>query len=222
LLNPRRAAIYYRVSTDTQHVENQILDLKKYVEIRKWLIEPDHVFVDDAVSSTKKRGKLEEIMTLARRRKFDVLLVWAYDRFARSTTHLIHTLDELNAHGVDFVSYVQQIDTTTPSGRLLYSITASFAEYERSMIVERTKAGLRRVVASGRRLGRPVVPDEVREKIYELSDGGLSVRKIAAQIEWVRASGKYGTRKVAPISKSLVGKVLKLRASSTQPIPNVA
>lgn len=213
-----RVAIYYRVSTERQTVENQVLDLQKYCEARHWTVV--ETFVDDGISSTKKRTKLDDVMFLAKRRKIDVLLVWAYDRFARSTIHLINTLDDLRAEEVDFVSFQQQIDTTTPSGRLLYTITAGFAEYERSMIVERVKAGLRRVKASGKHIGRPQLPQEVKDRIRDLHAAGQSYNKIAKQISWVRASGKFGPRKEVAISKSVVGKVLK--AMSTKPIPNVA
>ncbi len=217
-MKPVRVAIYYRVSTERQTVENQVLDLKKYCESRHWTI--IETFVDDGVSSMKKRDKLDEVMTLAKHRKIDVLLVWAYDRFARSTIHLINTLDDLRAEEVDFVSFQQQIDTTTPSGRLLYTITAGFAEYERSMIIERVKAGLRRVKASGRHLGRPSLPQEVKERIRELHKAGQSYKAIAKQITWVRASGKFGPRKEMTISKSVVGKVLT--EASIKPISNVA
>ncbi len=213
-----RVAIYYRVSTEGQTVENQVLDLKRYCESRHWTIV--ETFVDHGISATKQRDGLDQVMAYARKRKIDVLLVWAYDRFARSTIHLITTLDELRALDVDFVSFAQQIDTTTPAGRLFYTISAGFAEYERSMIVERTKAGLRRVKASGQPLGRPSLPKDVIKKIHELHAAGLSYKSISKQITWVRASGKYGDRKETTISKSVVGKILT--KASTEPISNVA
>jgi len=215
----KRVAIYARVSTNDQTAENQILDLEGFCKQRGWTIK--ETFIDEGISGAKDdRPRLNDMMDLIRRHKFDALLVWALDRFARSMKHLVLTLDELRELKVDFISYKQNIDTSTSQGRLMFHVIAGMAEFEREMIRERVFSGLRRVKASGKTLGRPTLPQEVKTRIRELHAAGQSYSAIAAQIKWVRASGKYGPRKEVSISKSVIGKILN--ESSTKPIPNVA
>jgi DNA invertase Pin-like site-specific DNA recombinase len=214
-----RVAIYARVSTTDQTSENQLLDLEAFCAARGWTIK--NRFVDDAISGAKDdRPQLNAMMDLVRKHKFDAVLVWALDRFARSMKHLVLTLDEFRELKVDFISYKQNIDTSTSQGRLMFHVIAGIAEFERELIRERVLSGLRRVKASGRRLGRPALPPEVVAKVHELHAEGFSYSAIAAQVRWVRASGKYGPRKEMTISKAVVGKILK--SSSTKPISNVA
>lgn len=176
----KRVGIYARVSTKDQTAENQLLDLRKYCEARGWQIVAE--CVDNGISGTKDdRPQLKAVMELARKRKIDVLLTWRLDRVSRSMAHLSRTLEELNALGVDFVSYGESIDTTTPQGKLFYHISGAFAEFERALIVERVLSGLRRAKAHGKRLGRPQVVRDNTEAL-SLKDGGLSVRAIAFKL----------------------------------------
>lgn len=148
----KRVGIYARVSTRDQTTENQLLDLRKHCEARGWQIVAE--CTDNGISGAKDdRPQLKAIMNLARKRKLDILLVWRFDRFARSLTHLVNSLEELRRLGVDFVSYQESIDTSTPQGRMVFGVMASLAEFERALIQERIKAGLRRAKAHGKQAG---------------------------------------------------------------------
>src|SRR5713101_2447004 len=148
-----RAAIYARVSTVDQEPENQLQELRRYVEARGW---PAVEHVDHGVSgAAERRPALDRLVADARRRRFDVLVCWRLDRLGRTLKHLVTLLEELQALGVAFVSLGEGIDCTTPAGRLQLHVLAALAEFERSRIAERVRAGLARVRASGRRLGRP-------------------------------------------------------------------
>jgi DNA invertase Pin-like site-specific DNA recombinase len=148
-----RAAIYARVSTTDQHVENQLAELRQYVERRGWRATE---YVDRGVSGAKeRRPALDELLKSARRRRFDVLVCWRLDRLGRNWRHLILLLDELQALGIAFVTLGEGIDTSTPAGRLQLHILSAIAEFERSRIQERVVAGLARAKAQGRKLGRP-------------------------------------------------------------------
>lgn len=209
---PTRAVIYYRVSTFKQDEKNQMPELRAYCDSRGWKIARE--YIDHGVSGGKdSRNDLDAMMREVRARRYDVLLVYSYDRFSRSLPHLIMTMDELGKIGVGFKSYAEDmIDTTTPQGRLVFPIFASLAEWQRTMTSMKTRATLRRLRDDeGVKLGRPPVPEETRAQIYALADEGLSCRKIAARLEWVRASGEYGKRKVDHVSKTAVAKILKER-----------
>ncbi len=157
------------------------------------------------------------MMKEVRRGRYDVLLVYSYDRFARSLAHLVMIMDELGKLGVGFNSLQEQIDTTTPQGRLMFAIYAGLAEWQRHQTSQKTKATLARMRdEDGIKLGRPTIPDDVRQLIYELADKGVSIRKIAKSVVWTRASGEYGKRKIANVSKSVVAKVLKTRPQKVQ------
>lgn len=167
-----RAAIYARVSTPDQDPDNQLLELRRYVGARHWV--PTE-YVDRGVSGSKdRRPALDQLMSDARRRKVDVVVVWRLDRFGRNLRHLITAIDELNAVGVAFVSLGENIDTTSPTGRLLLGVMASFAEFERERIRERVLAGLHRARTQGKRLGRP------RARPAQIAIPGGSVRAAAA------------------------------------------
>ena len=148
-----RAAIYARVSTLDQEPENQLVELRRYINARQWnAVE----YVDRGVSGAKdKRPALDVLLKDAKRRKFDVLVCWRLDRLGRSLRHLILLLDELQALGVAFVSLNEGIDATTPAGRLQLNILGSIAQFERERIAERVKAGLVRAKRNGKKLGRP-------------------------------------------------------------------
>ena len=170
---PPRAALYARVSTIDQTTENQVLELRRYVEARGWTVTE---YLDEGISGSKtRRPALDRLQTDARRRRFDVLVVWRLDRLGRDLKHLILTLDELTALGIAFTSLNEGIDTTTPAGRLQLHLLAAIAEFERARIVERVHAGLARAKAQGKRLGRPRRTPSPRPL------AGLTVRQAAAQ-----------------------------------------
>ncbi len=148
-----RAAIYARVSTLDQEPENQLQELRRYVQARSWSAVE---YVDRGVSGAKdRRPALDALLTDARRRRFDALVCWRLDRLGRNLRHLITLLDDLQALGVAFVSLAEGIDATTPAGKLQMHILGAIAEFERERIRERVLAGLQRARAQGVRLGRP-------------------------------------------------------------------
>ena len=164
-MEPKRVGIYARVSTQEQTCQNQLIDLRNYVDARGWVNAGE--FVDHGVSGAQEdRPALKQVMALARKRRIDVLLVWRFDRLARSLPHLVNTLEELRTLGVGFASFQEGVDTATAQGRMVFGIFASLAEFERSIIVDRIMAGLRRARTQGKRLGRPKTVsldvDEVR------------------------------------------------------------
>jgi DNA invertase Pin-like site-specific DNA recombinase len=164
----KRAAIYVRVSTDHQTVENQIRELRQVAERRGW--EVVEVYNDAGISGAKDRKQrpgLDRMLNDAGRRKFDIVMAWAIDRVGRSLIDLLGTIQHLEACGVDLYLDQQNIDTTTPMGKLVFHVTGAFAEFERSMIRQRVNAGLRRAVAKGKRLGRPPIKPELQERIRD-------------------------------------------------------
>src|SRR3989338_9015880 len=149
-----KVGIYARVSTKEQNVENQMSELTKYCQARNYEI--FKVYTEVGVSGSKEsRPSFDCLMNDAHKRKFDILLVWKLDRLSRSLKHLLNTLDTLNSLSISFVCYSDNIDTTTPAGRLMFQMVGAFAEFERSLIRERVKLGLERVRQKGKRLGRP-------------------------------------------------------------------
>jgi DNA invertase Pin-like site-specific DNA recombinase len=183
----RRAALYVRVSTDHQTVENQVLELRQVAERRAWHVV--EVYKDAGISGAKGRDQrpgLDAMLKDASRRKFDVVMAWAIDRLGRSLVDLLGTIQHLEACGMDLYLDQQSIDTTTPMGRLLFQVTGAFAEFERTMIRQRVNAGLSTIKAKikrdGRftskagivrsRLGRPgAEPDKVARARLELAKG---------------------------------------------------
>ena len=179
MTDTKRIAVYARVSTTDQSTESQLLDLRRYTRERGWNIFKE--YVDEGVSGTKdSRPALNELMNDAKKRRFDVVLVWRFDRFARSTKHLILALEEFKNLGVDFVSYQENIDTSSPLGSAIFTIISAVAQLERDIIAERVKAGLRRARENGKKLGRPRVGVNPK-RISELRSQGLSLRAIARQ-----------------------------------------
>jgi DNA invertase Pin-like site-specific DNA recombinase len=164
-----RAALYARVSTLDQEPENQLAELRRYIEARGWqAIE----YVDRGVSGAKdRRPALDRLVADARRRRFDAVVCWRLDRLGRSLKHLVTLLEELHSVGVAFVSLGEGIDCTTPAGTLQLHILAALAEFERARIAERVRAGLSRVRAAGTRLGRPraVLSDAALASVAHLS-----------------------------------------------------
>src|SRR5450631_4013339 len=165
-----------RVSTVDQHPETQLLDLRQMAAQRGYEVVQEYT---DRISGAKaRRPGLDQMMADARRGRFDVVMVWACDRIARSTRHFLEVLDELNRIEVEFVSFREQIDTGGPLGRAIVIIIGAIAELERSLIVERVRAGMRRARLEGQRIGRaPLVLDNVA--IQQDRQRGQSIREIA-------------------------------------------
>ena len=173
----KRTALYIRVSTLDQHPETQQLELRSLAEQRG--LEVIKEYVDHGVSGARtKRPALDELLADARRRRFDLVLVWACDRLARSTKHFLELLDEFNHLGIEFVSLRENIDTAGPLGRAIVTIIGAIAELERSLIVERVRAGMRRARLEGRHIGRK--PLEIdRAAIVHDREHGLSLGQLA-------------------------------------------
>jgi len=179
----KRTAIYVRVSTDGQSVENQTRELRQIAERRGWDVV--EVYSDTGISGAKGRDKrpgLDEILKDAKRRRFDVVMVWAIDRLGRSLVDLLGTIEELESCGVDLYLDQQSIDTTTPTGRLMFQITGAFAEFERSMIRQRVRLGLKRAMAQGKRLGRPQIDSELERRAERELRKGHGIGKTAKML----------------------------------------
>lgn len=176
-----RVATYSRVSTSHhgQNPEVQVHELRRYCEARGWIIE--HEIVDHGFSGgTDSRPGLRQLLSLVRERKVDVVVVVKMDRLFRSLKHLVATLEEWQAVGVQFVATKDNIDYTTPAGRLLAQILGSLAEFEKSLLIERTMLGLEHARRSGKTLGRPKTRDDA--KIIELRSRGLSYTAIQKEL----------------------------------------
>jgi len=176
-----RVALYARVSTlNGQHPEMQLAELREYASRRGWKIAGE--YVDEGVSGSKEsRPELNRLMGDAHGRQFDIVLVWKIDRFGRSLKHLVNALADLDAYGVTFASLKDNLDLSTPSGRLTFQIIGAMAEFERALIQERVKAGLHNARRNGKQLGRP-------RRIVDLDDiarmkaEGHSLRNIAKKL----------------------------------------
>lgn len=181
-----KAAIYARVSTSNngQDPTMQTRELREYCERRGWAVADE--FIDAGVSGSKEsRPALNRLLADAKRRKFDAVLVYRYDRFARSLRHLVNALAEFDALGIHFVSLHEGVDTSTPNGRLVFGIFASIAEFERELIRGRVRSGLAAAKARGKRLGRPTVTVDTA-RITALRASGASWRDIGAQMGMCR------------------------------------
>lgn len=177
-----RAAIYARVSTTNhgQDVTLQTRELEQFAQARGWQLIGS--YVDAGISGAKdSRPELNRLMADAHRRRFDAVIVWKFDRFARSVSHLLRALEAFQALGIQFVSLSESLDTSTPAGKMVFTVLGAVAELERSLIAERVRAGLRNARAKGRRLGRPRVAVDAR-RIAALRKQGLSWAKIAAEL----------------------------------------
>src|ERR1700746_3414577 len=179
---PTRVAIYARVSTTNhgQDVSLQTRELRQFAEARGWHIVGE--YVDAGVSGAKdSRPELNRLMADAHRRRFDVVCVWRFDRFARSVSHLLRALETFKALGIDFVSYSEQMDTSTPAGKMVFTVLGAVAELERSLIVERVLAGLRNARAKGKKLGRPRSAVDA-SRVAALRSQGTGWKRIAAEM----------------------------------------
>jgi DNA invertase Pin-like site-specific DNA recombinase len=196
----KRAALYMRVSTVDQHPETQLLDLRQLAAQRGFEIIREYT---DRISGAKaRRPGLDQMMTDARRGRFDVVLVWASDRIARSTRHFLEVLDELNRLNVEFVSFREQIDTGGPLGRAIVVIIGAIAELERNLIIERVRAGMRRARLEGRSIGRPALALD-REAILTDRQHGQSLEQIARAHRISRTTVHRVIHKEMPVNSTV-------------------
>lgn len=180
-MKKQTAAIYARVSTDKQKAEMQVVELKNYVKRRGFSL--GQIYIDQGYTgSNTQRPAFARMMEAAHKRTFDVLVVWKLDRLSRSLKDLITTLETLGSLGIDFISYDNSLDTSTPTGKLVFHVVGSVAEFERDIIRERVRAGLANARRNGKRLGRPSILANVSPKIHTLKGKGLSNRVIAKKL----------------------------------------
>jgi len=181
----QRVALYARVSTgeDRQTPETQLRHLREYAERRGFSLAGEYV---DEGSGRSEEGRpaYQRLREGARRRAFDIVLVWRYDRFARSTQALVNALKEFQALGVDFISHQEQIDTTTPQGEMVFGFMASLAQFESSLISERVKAGMQRAKEEGKHVGRPPIPEDTQAEVQRLyTEEDISINKISERLD---------------------------------------
>jgi DNA invertase Pin-like site-specific DNA recombinase len=208
LSHPPRVALYARVSTANgqQDPELQLSELREYAARRDWEIA--EIYTDNGVSGSKdSRPALNRMMADAGQRRFDTVLVWKLDRFGRSLRHLINALAELEARGVAFVSLRDSLDLGTPSGRLMFQIIGAMAEFERALIQERVKAGLRHARSKGKRLGRPTIVVD-RSRIASLRAQGRGWKAIAREMKLGVGTVLRAAQQVAKPSSENSDKIL--------------
>ena len=180
----KRIALYLRVSTSGQTVENQKQELKEAAERHGWSIVA--TFKDEGISGAKGRDKrpaFDKLCKAITRHEFDLVAAWSVDRIGRSLQNLVGFIEELKASNVGLYLHQQGLDTTTPGGRALFGMSSVFAEYEREMIIERTKAGLARARAQGKHIGRPAIPKRLREAIASRLSNGATVYRVAKELK---------------------------------------
>jgi DNA invertase Pin-like site-specific DNA recombinase len=178
----RRAVLYARVSTlhHGQDPELQSREIREYCQRRGWPLVGE--YVDAGISGAKeRRPQLDRLIANAHKRKFEVIVVWKFDRFARSVSHLLRALENFRALGIEFVSLSEQIDTSTPTGKMIFTVLGAVAELERSLIAERVRAGLRNAKAKGRKLGRPAKQVNAAQ-IAALRAQGASWRAVGTRL----------------------------------------
>ena len=189
-----KTAIYARVSTTNgQDPEMQLRELRDYCQRRGWEVHRE--YVDVGISGTKeKRPELDKLLADAHRRHFDAVVVWRFDRFARSVSHLLRALENFRSLGIEFVSLSEQVDTSTPTGKMVFTVLGAVAELERSLIVERVRAGLRNARAKGRKLGRPRKPLDA-SKLTSMRSAGASWRAVGAALGVAPATALHAVSK---------------------------
>ncbi len=175
-----RIGIYARVSTKDQSCELQIRDLRAYSAARGFDLVREYVDVGQS-GAKDSRPELNILMDDARKRQFDIIIVWRFDRFARSTKHLLAALEEFRSLGIQFISYQENVDTSTPLGQALFTIVSAVAQLERDLIRERVSAGIRNARANGKKLGRPkTLVDQAQ--VRQLKEQGHSLQQIATNL----------------------------------------
>jgi DNA invertase Pin-like site-specific DNA recombinase len=175
-----RTAIYARVSTKDQSCNLQLRDLKSYCATRGFDLVREYVDIGQS-GAKDPHPELNKLMDDARKRRFDAIVVWRFDRFARSTKHLLLALEEFRSLGIQFISYQESIDTSSPLGQALFIIVSAVAQLERDLVRERVSAGIRNARANGKELGRPKSGVD-RDRILKLKAEGHSLRQIAAKV----------------------------------------
>ena len=175
-----KIGIYARVSTKDQSCELQIRDLRAYCMARGFDLVREYIDIGQS-GAKDSRPELNILMDDARKRRFDAIVVWRFDRFARSTKHLLTALEEFRALGIQFISCQENVDTSTPLGQALFTIVSAVAQLERVLIRERFSAGIRNARANGKKLGRPKTLVD-RAQILQLREQGQSLRQIAANL----------------------------------------
>ena len=179
----KRAALYARVSTGGQTVENQIRELQVVAQRLGWEVVEE--FIDQGISGAKGRADrpaLDRMLKAVIRGEVEVVAAWSVDRLGRSLQELVGILSELQQRQVDLYLHQQGLDTATPSGRAMYQMLGVFAEFERAIIIERIRSGIARAKAQGKRLSRPLTPEEIQARIQELRAKGHSLRWIAEEV----------------------------------------
>jgi DNA invertase Pin-like site-specific DNA recombinase len=181
-----RVAMYSRVSTEGPNPDGQESEMKEYAKNRGWVV--TRVYGDKMSGTKASRPALNELMADAQKRRFDVACVWRFDRFARSVSHLLQALETFRRVGIEFVSISEQVDTSTPTGKMVFTVLGAVAELERSLIVERVRMGLQNARKKGKRLGRPPIrqlnPAELARVRADRATGNFTLRRLAK---------KYGT-----------------------------
>jgi DNA invertase Pin-like site-specific DNA recombinase len=175
-----RIGIYARVSTNDQSCEMQVRDLRAYCTARGFDLVREYVDVGQS-GGKDSRPELNKLMDDARKRQFDAIVVWRFDRFARSTKHLLSALEEFRSLGIQFVSYQENIDTSSALGQALFTIVSAVAQLERDLIRERVSAGIRNAQANGKKLGRPMRAVD-RDRILQMRAEGQSLQQIAENL----------------------------------------
>jgi DNA invertase Pin-like site-specific DNA recombinase len=180
IITTKHAGIYARVSTFGQHTDLQLRDLREYCERRGWKVVE---YVDTGVSGAQEsREQLDRLMRDARQRKLDMVVCWRFDRFARSTKHLLDALEEFKSLGVAFVSEQEAIDTTTPMGKMVFTVISALAEFERAVLIERVRAGIGTAKSKGKTLGRPKRVFR-RDVAIQMRAAGTSWRTISKALD---------------------------------------
>ena len=208
VLEMKRAAIYARVSTDSQTVENQLQVLQEIAQRSGWSVV--HVFLDEGISGAKGRDKrpgFDSLLKAVSRREIDIVAAWSVDRLGRSLSDLVGFLSDLQSQGCDLFLHQQAIDTSTPSGRMLFQLLGVFAEFERSMIAARVRAGQARAREKGVKFGRPPTPPDRLAKVQrDLQKGAKSIRRIAKD-------ARVSTATVMRVKRSLNGQENRLETA---------
>lgn len=178
----KRVALYARVSTmdKGQDPETQLITLREYAERRGFLRSGE--YIDYASGTREDRPQYQALLEAVRKRQADVVLVWRYDRFARSTQALMQALKEFQSLAVDFISYQENIDTTTPQGEMIFTVMASLAQFESALMSERVKAGMARAKAQGKRISRAGLPKDMQASIATLYKRGISISQISKRL----------------------------------------
>ncbi len=177
----KKVALYTRVSTEEQKTDLQLMDLKEYIRRREYEI--FNTYEDIVSGATKERKALDQLFQDAKHRKFDIVLVWKFDRFARSLKMLVDSLTLFQELGIDFISYKENIDTTTSMGRLIFHINSAYAEFEREIIRDRVMAGIKAKREKTGTWGRKVLASELQQKIKDMIAEKQSIRTVAKMLD---------------------------------------